>query len=101
MAAPDFTLEVSQNRYLSTEDSAMDAILTITAGDIEVSGSPAAAAVVLLDCSGSMSMPPTKIAAARRAAAAAVDALPDGTFFAIVQGRHEAEMCYPRSVPQP
>jgi hypothetical protein len=95
MAAPEFTLEVSQNRYLSTEDDTMDAILTVTAGDIAVGGSAVAAEAILMDCSGSMSMPPTKIAAARRAAAAAVDALRDGTFFAIVQGTHDAEMCYP------
>jgi hypothetical protein len=95
MAAPDFTLDVSQNEYLSTADSTLDAILTVAAGDIAVSGSSVAAEVILLDCSGSMAMPPTKIAAARRAAAAAVDALRDGTCFAIVQGRHEAEMCYP------
>jgi Ca-activated chloride channel family protein len=95
MAAPEFALDVSQNRYLSTEDDTMDAILTVTTGDIAVSGSGVAAEVILMDCSGSMSMPPTKIAAARRAAAAAVDALRDGTFFAIVQGTHDAEMCYP------
>ena len=96
MAEPDFTLEMSQNRYLSTEDSAMDAVLTVTAGNIEVRGASGAAAAILLDCSDSMSYPPSKINAARRAAAAAVDALPEGTFFAVIQGRHDAEMCYPR-----
>ena len=91
---PNFGLEVSQNRYLSISDTAMEAILTVTARDIAVSGS-VAAEVILVDCSGSMFLPSTKIAAAQRAATAAVDLLPDGTFFAIVQGTDHAEMCYP------
>jgi hypothetical protein len=95
---PNFGLEVSQNRYLSISDTAMEAILTVTARDIAVSGS-VAAEVILLDCSGSMFLPSNKIAAAQRAATAAVDLLPDGTFFAIVQGTDHAEMCYP-TTPQ-
>jgi hypothetical protein len=97
MAAPNFGLEVSQNRYLSIADTEMDAILTVTARDIAVSGS-AAAEVILLDCSGSMFMPSTKIAAAQQAAAAAVDVLRDGAFFAIVKGTDHAEMCYPTTL---
>lgn len=94
MAAPEFALEVSQNRYRSTEDRAVDAILTLTAGDLAVSDSTVAAEVILLDCSGSMNYG-DKIGFARRAAVAAVETLRDGTFFAVVQGTDHAEMCYP------
>jgi len=58
-------------------------------------GPSAAAEVILVDCSGSMGHPPTKIAAARRATEAAIDLLPDGTLFAVVEGTHEARMAYP------
>lgn len=98
MTAPDFALDVSQNRYLSVADATLDAILTVTAGEIAVSDSTVAAEAILLDCSGSMHHR-EKIVFARRAAAAAVDALRDGTLFAIVQGTHHAEMCYP-AVPR-
>jgi hypothetical protein len=95
---PNFGLDVSQNRFLSISDTAMEAILTVTARDIAVSGS-VAAEVILVDCSGSMFLPSNKIAAAQQAATAAVDVLRDGTFFAIVQGTDHAEMCYP-TTPQ-
>ncbi|MFD0382914.1 hypothetical protein ACFQ2B_12650 [Streptomyces stramineus] len=42
-----------------------------------------------------MSWPSTKIAAARRAAAAAVEALRDGTRFALVEGTDRARVVYP------
>jgi hypothetical protein len=98
MVALGFGLEVSQNRYLSMSDTGVDAILRVTAGDRVAGGPVQAAEVILLDCSGSMADPSTKIGAARRAACAAVDALRDGTLFAIVQGTHQAEMCYPATV---
>lgn len=91
---PVFDLTVSQSPYLSTDSTTMDAILTVTAVDVQ-RGPAVAAEVILLDCSGSMSAPPTKIAAARRAAAAAIDTVRDGTFFAVVEGATHARMCYP------
>jgi len=93
-----FTLMVSQNEYLSVDDDEVHAILTITARDL--AGTPhgqasEAAEVIVIDCSGSMGNPPTKIAAARRATAAAVDALREGTFFAIIEGTQTARTVYP------
>lgn len=98
---PGFDLEVSQERYLATSDRAMDAILTVAARDVKTGAGivPEAAQVIIVDCSGSMSVPPTKIAAARRATAAAIDTLRDGAYFAIVAGTEKAELKYP-SVPQ-
>jgi von Willebrand factor type A domain len=94
---PGFTLAVSQNKYLSTDDNEMHAILTVTAHDIAGTPheAPEAAEVIAIDCSGSMSNPPTKIAAARHATAAAIDALRDGVFFAVVEGTHTARTVYP------
>ncbi|MCA1673802.1 MAG: VWA domain-containing protein, partial [Actinobacteria bacterium] len=60
---------------------------------------PQAAEVILVDCSSSMAWPPTKIAAARRATAAAIDTLRDGVFFAVVEGTSRARMVYPPAPP--
>ena len=96
-----FSLLVSQNRYLSPEDRRMHAILRVRAeapdspdDDADAGGTPAAE-VIIVDCSGSMEYPPSKIQAARDAARAALDVLPDGVFFAVVQGTDRAATVYP------
>ncbi len=50
----------------------------------------------MIDCSGSMADPPTKMSEAKRATAAAIDTLRDGVAFAVVAGRNDAVMAYPR-----
>jgi len=90
---PDFKLELSQWKYLSTSDRLMDAVLTVTASGGRVADE--AAEVLLVDCSGSMDWPPTKIDAARKATATAIDALRDGVLFAVVQGTEVATVVYP------
>lgn len=60
-------------------------------------GPPELAEIVLLDCSGSMANPPTKMAAARHATNAAVDCLPDGVWFAVVRGTGTTSMIFPSS----
>jgi Mg-chelatase subunit ChlD len=54
-----------------------------------------AAEVIVVDHSGSMSSPQTKISAARQATAAAIDMLRDGVLFGVVAGNHVAQMVYP------
>ena len=51
--------------------------------------------MIILDCSGSMSAPPTKIEMAKRAAAAAIDCLRPGTLFAVIRGTSTAQVVYP------
>jgi len=93
-AGPGFTLEVSQNEYLSVDDDEMQAVLTVTGRGVRPgAGEPRRAEVILVDCSSSMGG--EKISAARRATAAAVDALKDGTLFAVVAGTERARMVYP------
>lgn len=91
---PGFTLEVSQNKYLPADGEEMHAVLTVTAHGLG-SFTPSVAEIILVDRSGSMGLPMTKIAAARRASAAAVDTLRDGALFAIVAGNDGATMVYP------
>ncbi|MFE3328476.1 VWA domain-containing protein [Streptomyces sp. NPDC059176] len=110
--APQFSVDVYQNEYLPEGGRDVNAIVTITAtgggtsGGIPVpraSASPAgvpggradAAVVVMVDCSGSMDYPPTKMRNARDATAAAIDTLRDGTAFAVVGGTHVATEVFP------
>jgi hypothetical protein len=92
-APPSFTVTVSQDKYLFAGMSEVHALLRV--GGTGLAPGPAAE-VVMVDCSGSMNDPSTKIAAARQAAAAAIDCLRDGVFFAVVEGNHGARMAYPR-----
>jgi hypothetical protein len=95
-SASGFTLAVSQNRYLSTEDEEMHAVLTVSAQGVAGGATaPEVAQVIAIDCSGSMSSPPTKMAAAQRATNAAIDALRDGALFAVIEGTQTARVVYP------
>jgi Ca-activated chloride channel family protein len=104
----EVTLEVAQDPYLASDQSEMHVVLRVTAqrsggsatGTDAATGTgatdgPGLAEVLLIDCSGSMGTPSTKLAAAKRAVRAALKVLPDGTRFAIVRGFMVAEMVYP------
>jgi hypothetical protein len=49
----------------------------------------------MVDCSGSMDYPPTKMRNARDATAAAIDTIRDGVAFAVVAGTHQAREVFP------
>lgn len=107
---PQFSVEVYQNEYLPEGGREVNGIITVTStgggttGGVPLTGAtpshlpgaPTGAAVVLMvDCSGSMDYPPTKMRNARDATAAAIDTLRDGTSFAVVGGTHVAKEVYP------
>jgi von Willebrand factor type A C-terminal domain/von Willebrand factor type A domain len=92
-----FTAAMYQNEYLPAGAREAHAIITVTSVVERDEGSPDSAVVILLDCSGSMGRPWSKLQAARRATAAAIDALAEGTWFAIVRGNDRAEVAYPPS----
>ncbi|MFF2012274.1 VWA domain-containing protein [Streptomyces sp. NPDC058195] len=105
---PQFSVEVYQNAYLPEGGREVNAIVTVTStgggttGGIPLSGpsraagrATRAAVVIMVDCSGSMDYPPTKMRNARDATAAAIDTLRDGTSFAVVAGTHVAREVYP------
>ncbi|NYI05083.1 VWA domain-containing protein [Allostreptomyces psammosilenae] len=98
-AGPGITLKVNQQKYLpaGSAEHEMHAVLTVTARGLRAGAAagPEMAEVIVIDCSSSMW--PMKITAAQRATAAAVEVLPDGTRFAIVEGTHEARVVYPGS----
>jgi hypothetical protein len=98
---PDFQVEVYQNEYLPQGAAEVNAIVTVTAtgtGGGAAAGAgtgQSAAEVIIIDTSGSMHHPPTKLSAAKRATAAAIDTLRDGVMFAVVAGTDIAELVYP------
>ncbi|OPF73925.1 VWA domain-containing protein [Streptomyces antioxidans] len=57
--------------------------------------SPRAAVVIMVDCSGSMDYPATKMRHARDATAAAIDTVRDGVAFSVVAGTHKAVEVFP------
>ncbi|MFD7443518.1 VWA domain-containing protein [Streptomyces sp. NPDC059909] len=109
---PQFSVEVYQNEFLPEGGREVNAIVTVTStgggtsGGVPLAGvsaspssvpgkGPNAAVVLMVDCSGSMDYPPTKMRNARDATAAAIDTLRDGTAFAVVAGTHVANEVYP------
>ncbi|MEU2719161.1 VWA domain-containing protein [Streptomyces smyrnaeus] len=109
--APRFSVDVYQNEYLPEGAQEVNAIVTVTStGGGTTGGLPlpvtdparaplgdggSAAVVVMVDCSGSMDYPPTKLRNARAATAAAIDTLRDGVRFAVVAGTHKAREVFP------
>ncbi|TYB49468.1 vWA domain-containing protein [Actinomadura chibensis] len=99
---PEFTVRVDQNPYLPAGGREMHAIVTVEArssGGGAGSAGPGrapAAEIIIIDTSGSMSYR-GKMAAAKRAARAAVNVLRDGVRFAVVAGANQPRMVYPQA----
>ncbi|WP_043669666.1 vWA domain-containing protein [Streptomyces xylophagus] len=105
---PQFSVDVYQNEYLPEGGREVNAIVTVTSTGGGTIGSPVAAphlysagqgpdaaVAIMVDCSGSMDYPPTKMRNARDATAAAIDTLRDGVHFAVIGGTHVAKEVYP------
>ncbi|MFG2822372.1 VWA domain-containing protein [Kitasatospora sp. NPDC048365] len=107
---PRFDVDVFQNEYLAEGSREVNAIVTVTAtgggttggrpigrpaGPLDGAAGADAAVVIMIDCSGSMDYPASKMRNAREATAVAVDTLRDGVAFAVVAGTHEAVEIYP------
>ncbi|MGI8984881.1 MAG: VWA domain-containing protein [Acidimicrobiales bacterium] len=107
----NFTASTYQNEFLPAAATEVHAVVTVASsgGDGAAPAREAGrevqparevqpvdkAVVLIVDTSGSMDQPTTKIRAARHAVAASVDELPDGTWFAVIAGSHEAACVYP------
>ncbi len=92
----EFSASVYQNEFLPDGGTDVNAIVTITcsgAGAAGRSGGGAAGEIIIVDTSGSMGR--TKLEAAKVAAAAAIDQIIDGTWFAVVAGSHQAYLAFP------
>ena len=93
----EFRAEVFQNEYLSDGATDVHAVVSITCTGAGSAGerSGEVSEVIIIDTSGSMDMPSSKIAAARRAAKVALDEIVDGAWFAVLSGHTIAQMVYP------
>ena len=94
----DFQIEIYQNEYLPQGADEVNAIVTVSSSGsaAPVRDTTRAAEVIIVDCSGSMDHPRTKMAAAKRATAAAIDTLRDGVAFAVISGTDIAQLVYPK-----
>ncbi|RFS85723.1 VWA domain-containing protein [Actinomadura spongiicola] len=96
---PQFTVKIDQNKYLPEGGREVHAIVSVEAtaaeGAAPVSASTRASEVIIIDTSGSMSYPDTKLRAAIAAAKVAIDTLRDGVEFAVVSGSNVAKMVFP------
>jgi hypothetical protein len=107
---PDFAFEINQNEFLAAGAREVHAVVTLTAtavtGAAAAAQAPASASygapsgtenveVIIIDCSGSMDYPRTKMMAAKEATKVAIDTLSDGAYFAVVAGTEGARVVYP------
>jgi von Willebrand factor type A C-terminal domain/von Willebrand factor type A domain len=96
-----FTVDIDQNQFLPEGGRTVSAVVTVTSSaDMEMpsGGSPSGAGsaeIIIVDCSGSMDVPQTKMASARAAVAAAIDVVRDGAAFAVVAGTNTAWPVFP------
>ena len=94
----DFTVEIWQNEYLAEGAEDVNAIVTVTSPDTGLAApvdDQGSAEIIIIDCSGSMRSPRTKIEQARAATAAAVDVIRDGVAFAVIAGTNKAQPIFP------
>jgi hypothetical protein len=92
----NWTAQVFENEYLAEGASDVHAVVTVTCSNAGESGNASdAAEVLIIDTSGSMREPRTKITSARKAAAVAIDAIADGTFFAVIAGASQPDVLFP------
>ena len=91
------SVDVDHNPYLAEGTGTVDAIVSIAAGgDVAATvASPDRVEAIIIDCSTSMLSPVAKFDAAKRATAAAINELVDGTYFTIVAGTDKATLVYP------
>jgi hypothetical protein len=101
---PDFTFEINQNEFLAAGAREVHAVVTLTASPVAGAGAPVPGSggagkdnveVIIVDCSGSMDYPRTKMIAAKEATKVAIDTLSDGAYFAVVAGTEGARVVYP------
>jgi hypothetical protein len=100
-----FTAEVYQNEFLPAGGRVVDAVITVSSGGAVTMPSTesapaatraaAAAQMIIVDTSGSMAYPPTKLSNAQKATGVAIDTLREGVPFAVIAGDSMARMVYP------
>ena len=91
----EFSADVFQNEFLADGGTDVHAVVTVSCEGSGTAGSGGtdAAEIIIVDTSGSMTG--ANLAAAKNAAAVAIDQIVDGTWFAIIGGSHVATRVFP------
>src|SRR5579862_1191331 len=99
MSQPGFTVDVDHNQFLPDGGRDVSAVATISSDGtptaVESATGGGSAEIIIVDCSGSMDVPHSKIAQARTATVAAIDVVRDGVWFAVIAGTSYAKPVYP------
>src|SRR4051794_31115598 len=92
-----FTSATYQNEYLAAGATHVDALVSITASGSGAAAttSVAAAEILIIDVSGSMNYPKSKIRAAVSATVAAIECIRDGVLFGVLAGADRPVQIYP------
>jgi hypothetical protein len=91
-----FDAKTYQNEFLAAGATRVDALVSVVAtGTGSAAGDHASAELVIVDVSGSMNFPRTKIKAAIAATCAAIDCIRDGVLFGVIAGDDDARLVYP------
>ena len=94
----EFSSQVYQNEYLPDGGNEVHAVVAVTCSGAGAAGaSGEAGEILIIDTSGSMNEPNSKIRAARQAAEVALGEIADGTWFAVISGSEVAKLAYPNS----
>ncbi len=97
---PGFTVEIYQNEHLPAGAFEVNAVVTVTSPDtMAAPAQPASGAgsaeIIIIDRSGSMGAPQSKMAEAIRATATAIEVIRDGVAFAVIAGSERAVPVFP------
>jgi hypothetical protein len=95
MSQPGFSVEIFQNEYLPAGGQDVHAVVTVTDEEKGPNVAARSAEIIIVDCSGSMAYPITKISEARTATNTAIDMIRDGVSFAVIAGNEGAWPVYP------
>jgi hypothetical protein len=91
----NFTVKIYQNEYLGEGSREVNAVVAVTApGNAEVVPTDMSE-IIIIDTSGSMNYPATKIEAARQATTSAIDCIRDGVKFGVIAGTWRVHQVYP------
>jgi hypothetical protein len=91
-----FVAETYQNEFLAVGATRVDALVSVSAtGTGNIAGGRESAELVIVDVSGSMNFPRTKIRSAIAATCEAIDCIRDDVLFGVIAGDDAARLVYP------
>ena len=91
-----FAAETYQNEFLAAGATRVDALVSVSAtGTGNTATGRESAELVIIDVSGSMNFPRTKIKAAVAATCEAIDCIRDDVLFGVIAGDDDARLVYP------